>query len=95
MVIQEHVPTSSAEKAEVEQFYEDLQNLLELTPPKDVFFIIGDWDAKAGSQKIPGVTKQIWPWSKNEAGKRLTVLPRECTDHSKHPLPANERRLYT
>ena len=46
MVIQEHVPTSSAEKAEVEQFYEDLQNLLELTPPKDALFIIGDWNAK-------------------------------------------------
>ena len=94
-VIQVYVPTSNTEEAETECFYEDLQDPSELMPPKDVFFIIGDWDAKAGSQKIPGVTKQIWPWSKNEAGKRLTVLPRECTDHSKHPLPANERRLYT
>ena len=51
-----HAPTSNAEEAEVEQFYKDLQDLLELTPKKDVLFIIGDWNAKVGSQKIPGVT---------------------------------------
>ena len=56
MVIQEYVPINNAEKAEVEQFYEDLQNLLELTPRKDVLFNIWDWNAKVGSQKIPGVT---------------------------------------
>ena len=55
-VIQVYVPTSKAEEAEVEQFYEDLLELLELTPKKDVFFIIGDWNAKVGSQEIPGVT---------------------------------------
>ena len=55
-VIQIYAPTRNAEKAEVEWFYEDLQDLLELTPKKDVLFIIGDWDAKVGSQEIPGVT---------------------------------------
>ena len=55
-VIQAYAPTSDAEEAEIEQFYEDLQGLLELTPKKDVFFIIGDWHAKVGSQEIPGVT---------------------------------------
>ena len=55
-VIQVYAPTSNAEEAEVEQFYEDLQDLLEGKPPKDVLFIIGDWNAKAGSQQIPGVT---------------------------------------
>ena len=61
-VIQVYAPTSNAEEAEVEQFYEDLQDLLELTPPKDVLFIIGDWNAKVGSQGILGITG-IWPWS--------------------------------
>ena len=56
MVIQAYAPTSNAEEAEVEWFYEDLQDLLEVTPPKDVLFIIGDWNAKVGSQEIPGVT---------------------------------------
>ena len=55
-VIQAYAPTSNAEEAEVERFYEDLQDLLELTPKKDVLFIIGDWKAKAGSQETPGVT---------------------------------------
>ena len=58
-VIQVYAPTSNAEEAEVEWFYEDLQDLLELTPKKDVLFIIGDWNAKVGGQKTPG----IWPWS--------------------------------
>ena len=56
MVIQVYAPASNAEEADVEWFYEDLQDFLELTPKKDVFFIIGDWNAKAGSQEIPGVT---------------------------------------
>ena len=55
-VIQDYAPTSNAEEAEVKQFYENLQDLLELTPPKDIFFIIGDWNAKVGSQETPGVT---------------------------------------
>ena len=62
-VIQVYAPTSNAEEAEVERFYEDLQDLLELTPKKDVLFFIGDWNAKTGSQEIPGVNRQIWPWS--------------------------------
>ena len=62
MEIQVCAPTSNAEEAEVEWFCEDLQDLLELTPKKDVLFIIGDWNAKVGSQETPGVT-QIWPWS--------------------------------
>ena len=61
-VIQVYVPTSNAEEAVVEWFYEDLQDLLELTPKKDVFFILGDWNAKVGSQETPGVF-QIWPWN--------------------------------
>ena len=56
IVIQVYVPTSNAEEAEVEQFYEDLQDLVELIPKKDVFFIIGDWNGKVGSQETPGVT---------------------------------------
>ena len=59
MVIQVYAPTSNIEEAEAEQFYEDLQDLLELTPPKDVLFIIGDWNAKIGSQEIPGVTGNL------------------------------------
>ena len=61
--IQVYAPTSNAEAAEVERFYEDLQDLLELTRKKDVLFIIGDWNAKVGSQEIPAVNRQIWPWS--------------------------------
>ena len=73
-VIQIYVPTtSSAKEAEVEQFYEDLQDLLELTP-KDVLFIIGDWNAKIGSQEIPGVTSKFGLVVQNEAGQRLTEL---------------------
>ena len=62
-VIQVYVLTSNAERDKVEQFYEDLQDLLELIPPKNVLFIRGDWNAKVGSQEIPGVTRQTWPWS--------------------------------
>ena len=61
-VLQAYAPTSNAEEAEVELFYEDLQDLLELTPQKDVLFIIGDWNAKVGSQEIPD-NRKIWPWS--------------------------------
>ena len=71
MVIQVYAPTSNAEEAEVEQFYEDLQDLLELTPPKDVLFIIGDWNAKVGSQETPGVTGKFALGMRNEAEQRL------------------------
>ena len=63
--------TSNAEEAEVERFYEDLQDLWELTPKKDVFFIIGDWNAKVGSQETPGVTGKFGLGIQNEAGQRL------------------------
>ena len=71
-VIQVYVPTSNAEEAEVEWFYEDLQNLLERTPKKDVHFIIGDWNAKVGSQETPGVTGKFGLGLHKEAGQRLT-----------------------
>ena len=86
MVIQVYAPTSNAEEAEVEQFYEDLQDLLELTPKEDVLFIIGDWNTKIGSQEIPGVTGKFGLGVQKEAGQRLTDLPREHTSHSKHPF---------
>ena len=70
-VIQVYAPTSNTEEAEVEWFYENLQDLLELTPPKDILFIIGDWNAEIESQEIPGVTDKIGLGVQNEAGKRL------------------------
>ena len=92
IVIQVYAPTSNAEKAEVEQFYEDLQDLLELTPKKDVLFIIEDWNVKVRSQETPGVTGKFGLGIWNEAGQRLIVLPRECTGHSKHPLPTTQEK---
>ena len=71
-VIQDYAPTSNAEEAEVERFYEELQDLVELTPKKDVLFIIGDWNAKVGSQETPGVTGKFGLGMRNEAGQRLT-----------------------
>ena len=70
-VIQVYAPTSNAEEAEVEWFYEDLQDLLELTPKKDVLFITGDWSAKVGSQETPRVTGKFGLGVQNEAGQRL------------------------
>ena len=70
-VIQVYAPTSNDEEAEVERFYEDLQDLLELTPKKDVLFTIGDWNAKVGSQETPGVTGKFGLGMQNEAGQRL------------------------
>ena len=91
--MQVYVPTSNAEEAEVERFYEDLQDLLELTPKKDVLFIIGDWNAKAGSQEITWSKRQICPWHiKQSRTKANRVLPREHTGHSKHPLPTTHEK---
>ena len=73
-VIQVYAPTTNAEEAEVERFYEDLQYLLELTSKKDVFFIVEDWNAKVESQEIPGVTSKFGLGVQNEAGKRLIEL---------------------
>ena len=86
-VIQAYAPTSNAEEAEVERFYEDLQDLLELTPKKVVHFIIGDWNAKGGSQETLGVTGKFGLGVQNEAGQR-----RECTGHRKHSLPTTPEK---
>ena len=77
MVIQVYARTSNAEKAEVEWFYEDVQDFLELTPKKDVLYIIGDWNAKVGSQETPGVTVKFGPGVWNEAGQRLMEFCQE------------------
>ena len=76
-VIQVYAPTSNAEEVEVEGFYEDLQDLLELTPPQNVLFIIGDWNAKVGSQETSGVTGKIGLRIQNEAGQRLIEFCQE------------------
>ena len=77
MVIQVYAPITNAEEVEVEWFYEDLQDILELTPPKDLLFIIGDWNAKVGSQEIPGVTGKFGLGVQKEAGQRLTQFCQE------------------
>ena len=77
MVIQVYAPTSNAEEAEVEQFYEDLLDLLEITPKKDVLFIIGDWNAKIGDQETPGVTGKFGLGVQNGAGQRLIEFCQE------------------
>ena len=92
MVIQVYAPTSNAEETEVEWFYEDLQELLELTPKRDVLFIIGDQNVKVRSQEIPGVTDKFGLGVQNEAGQRLRVLSRECTGYSKHLLPTTQEK---
>ena len=95
-VIQIYAPTSNVEEAEVERFYEDLQDLLELTPEKDVLFIIGNWNAKVGSQEISGITGKFGLGVQNEAGQGLTEFCKENTlvianiFFQKH-----KRRLYT
>ena len=78
-VIQVYAPTSNAEEAEGEQFYEDLQDLLELTPKKEVLFIIGDWNSKVGRQELPGVTGKFGLGIQNEAGQRLKEFCQENT----------------
>ena len=95
-IIQAHAPTSNAEVAEVEWFYEDLQDLLELTPRKDVLFITGDWNAKVGSQEIPGVTGKFGLGVWNEEGQRLTELCQENALVIANSLfKQHNRRLYT
>ena len=95
-VIQVYAPTSNAEEAEVEQFYEDLQDLLELTPKKDVLFIIRDWNAKVGSQETPGVTGKFSLGMWNEAGQRLIEFCQENPLVIANTLfQQHKRRLYT
>ena len=86
------VPTSNAKEAEVGWFYENLQDHLELTPQKDVLFIIEDWNAKVGSQETPGVTGKLALEYRMNRAKASRVLPRECTGHSKHPLPTTQEK---
>ena len=95
-VIQVYAPTSYAEEAEVEQFYEDLQDLLELTAKKDVLFIIGDWNAKVRSQETPGVTGKFGLGIRNEAGQRLIEFCQENALVIANTLfQQHKRRLYT
>ena len=95
-VIQVYAPMSNAKEAEVEWFYEHLQDLLELTPEKDVLFIIGDWNAKVGSQETPGVTGKFGLGVQNEAGKSLTEFSQEIAlNRANTLLQQHKRRLYT
>ena len=96
MIIQAYAPTSNAEEAEVDWFYEDLQDHLELTPKKDVLFIIGDWNAKVGSQETPGVTSKFGRGVQNEAGQRLIEFCQENALVIANTLfQQQKRRLYT
>ena len=91
-----HATTSNTEEAEVERFYEDLQDILELTPPKDVLLIIGDWNAKVGSQETPGVTGKFGLGMQNEAGQRLIEFCQENALVIANTLfQQHKKRLYT
>ena len=87
--IQIYAPISNAEEAEVEQFYEDLQDLLELTPKRYVLFIIEGWNSKIGNQEIDGITGKF---DLRVGSKANRVLPRKHTGHSKHPLPTTQEK---
>ena len=93
-VIQVYGSTSNAKEAEAEQFYDDLQDLLELTPKKGVIFIIGDWNVKVGSQEIPGVTGKFGLGIENEGGQRLTEFSQEnvLVIATNHPLPKTQKK---
>ena len=96
IVIQVYASTTNAEEAEVEWFYDDLQDLLELTPKKEVLFIIADWNAKVGSQETPGVTGKFGLGVQNEAGQRLTEFCQENALVIANTLfQQHKRRLYT
>ena len=96
MVIQAYAPTTNAEEAGAEQFYEDLQDLLKLTPKIDVLFIIGDWNAKVGSQETPGITSKLGLGVRNEAGQRITEFCQENALVTGNTLfQQHKRRLYT
>ena len=96
IVIQVYAPTSNAKETEVERFYEDLQDLLKLTPKRDVLFIIGDWNAKVGSQETPGVTGKFGLGMQNVAGQRLIEFCQEQALVKANTLfQQHKRRLYT
>ena len=94
-VIQVYAPTTNAEEAEVEWFYDNLQDLLELTPKEDVIFIIGDWNAKVGSQETLGVTGKLGLGVQNEAGQRLTEFCQDNTLVIANVLFQQYKRFYT
>ena len=95
-VIQVYAPTSNAEEAEAQRFYDDLQDLLELTPQKDILFIIGDWNAKVGSQETPGATDKFGLGMWSEAGQRLIEFCQENALVIANTLfQQHKRRLYT
>ena len=94
MIIQAYAPTSNAEEAEVEWFYEDLQDLLELTPKKDVLFTIGDWNAKVGSQETPGVTGKFGLGVQNEARQRLIEFCQESSLVIANTLFQQHKRIF-
>ena len=90
-VIEVYAPTNNAEEAEVERFYEDLQDLLELTPPKDVHY--RGLECKSRKSRNTWSNRQIWPWNMEwSRAKANRVLPRECTGHNKHPLPTTQEK---
>ena len=94
--MQVYAPTSNTEEAEFEWFYEDLQDLLELTPKKDVLFFIGDWNAKVGSQETPGVAGKFGLGVQNEAGQRLIEFcPEKALVIGNTLFQQHKRRLYT
>jgi len=92
-LIQVYASTNNAEEAEAEQFYEDLQELLEITPPKDVLLIIGDWNEKVGSQETPGVTGKFGLGIRNEAMQRLIEFCQEYTRVKQTPLPKTQEKM--
>ena len=95
-VIQDYAPTRNAEEAEVEWFYKDLQDILELTPKKDVLFIIADWNAKVESQVTPGITGKFGLGVQNEAGQKLTKFCQgKAMVIANIPCQQHKRRLYT
>ena len=95
-MIQVYALTRNAEEAEVERFSEDLQELLELTPPKDVLFIIGDWNVKVGSQELPGLTGKFGLGVQNEAGQRLIEFCQEnALVIANTVFQQHKKRLYT
>ena len=96
MVIQAYAPTSNAEEAEAERFYEDVQDLLELTPKRDALFIIGDWNAKVGSQETSGVTGKFGLGVQNKAGQRLREFcQRNALVTANTLFQQHKRRFYT
>ena len=95
-VIRVYTPTTNVKEAEVKQFYDDLKDLLEITPNSNVLFIIGDWNAKVGNQEIPGVTGKFGLGGQNEAGQRLTEFCQENTMVIANILfQQHKRGLYT